>query len=90
MKGLSELDLDKIRNCETIREMLDRIQCLYGGNSHVAQEEVEEPWFSSNEPEHGKVASRHTLVDDDEVSKERPCFLEGILLLCDKCKEIGH
>lgn len=30
MKGLSNLDVDKLRHCETTREMLGILQFLYG------------------------------------------------------------
>jgi len=53
MKGLSKSDVDKVRHCESGKEVLDKLQCLYGGDNHVAQEEVEELCFPRNEEKHG-------------------------------------
>jgi len=40
MKGLSKPDVDKMRHCELAKEMLDRLQCLYGGERYTTQEEL--------------------------------------------------
>lgn len=49
MKGLSKSDVDKVSHCRTIKEILDKLQCLYGGDSREFQEKVEEPYISSSE-----------------------------------------
>lgn len=50
MKVLSKTDVDKVNNCKLTMEMLDILQCIYGGDSHVAQEETEEPCCPRYEP----------------------------------------
>ena len=74
MKGLSKLDANKARHCESTNEVLDILQCLYGEDSHVAQEKAEQPCYSNNELERGEVDAHHTHVDEEEVSEERPCY----------------
>ena len=56
MKGLSKPNVDRVRHYESLKEMLDRMQCLYGGERYTAQEEVVEPCFSRSEPESMKVS----------------------------------
>jgi len=36
MKGLSKSDADKVRHYESEKEVLDKLQCLYGGDRHEA------------------------------------------------------
>lgn len=43
MKGLFKSEDDKVRNCKSTMEVLDRLQCLHDENSHVAQEETGKP-----------------------------------------------
>ena len=31
LKGLSSVDFDKVRHCESTKEMLGKLQCIYGG-----------------------------------------------------------
>jgi len=90
MKGLSKSKDDKVRHCELAKEVLDRVKFLYGGDRNVAQEEVKETCYSSNEPEHGEVVADHTLIDDEEVSEGRVFYSEHMLLLYNKCQEIDH
>jgi len=84
MKGISKSDADKVSHCESTKDMLDKLQCLYEGDIHVAQEKDEEPCCSSNESEHAEFVSHHARVDGEEVLKGRSCCSEGKLLLCDK------
>ena len=61
MKGLSKPNVDKVRHCETIKEMLDILQCLYGEDCNVVQEKAKETYCSSCEPKH-VVVCYHPLV----------------------------
>ena len=67
MKGISKPNADKVRHCESAKEVLDILQCLYGGDNHVAKEKAEESCSSSNELEYGEVVAYHTRVDDECV-----------------------
>jgi len=89
MKGISKLDADKVRYCELVKEVLERLRCLYEGHSHVSQEKDEEPCCFRNESEHAKVVYHHIQVDDEEFLEGRSCCSEGKLFLCDKWQEIG-
>jgi len=64
LKGLAKSDDDKVKNSESTKEVLNRLQCLYCGDSHVAQEEFEEHCCSNNESEVGEVFAHHTLSGD--------------------------
>ena len=44
MKGLSKLDAKEVRHCDIEKEMLDKLQCMYGKDCNVAQEKAEEPF----------------------------------------------
>lgn len=77
MRGLSKLDVDKVRHFVLAMEVLDKLQCLYGGDSHIAQEEEEEPCCSSNKLEHGEVDGHHSRIDEEDALEEIPCFSEA-------------
>ena len=49
MRGLSKPYADRVRRCESTMKVLSRLQCLPGGDCHVGQEEVKEPYYSRNE-----------------------------------------
>lgn len=68
INGISKLDGNKVRHCESTKEVVDKVQCLYGGDSHVAQEKAEDPYCSRNQPKHGEVVAHRTHVNDEDVS----------------------
>lgn len=57
MKGMSKLDAEKVRHCETTKEMLDILQCLHGGGSHKTTKEIDESYCLSSEPKPVKAAN---------------------------------
>jgi len=76
LKGLSELDADELRHYESTKEVLNNLQCIDGGDSHLAQEEAQQPCFSRNEPEHDEITTHHIPVDEEDVLEEILCCSE--------------
>lgn len=51
LKWLSNPDVDRVGIFNTTKEILDRLQYLHGGEIHETTKEVDEPCFSSSDPQ---------------------------------------
>ena len=58
MKGLSKLDAKEVRHYDIAKEMIEKLQCLYGKDCNVAQEKAEEPFNSNSEPKHVAIGDK--------------------------------
>ena len=71
MKWFSKIDAEEVRHCQTKKEMIDKLECLYGEDCNVSQEKVEEPCCSSSEPKHVVVSNKKKRKKKGKASKRK-------------------